>query len=83
MTKQFSYIQMLEEVTDKQTLLSVKLVELQGQQLMLSSKLIFTFDKKQRKEIIDDSKKLDKQINTLTKALKKINKISAKLQKMM
>lgn len=83
MTKQFSYIQMLKEVTDKQTLLSVKLVELQGQQLMLTSKLILTFDKKQRKEIIDSSKKLDKQINVLTKALKKINKLSAKLQKMM
>ena len=46
MTKQFSYIQILEEVTDKQTLLSVKLVELQSQQLMLTAKLIFTFDKK-------------------------------------
>lgn len=83
MTKQFSYIQMLEEVTDKQTLLSVKLVELQSQQLMLTLKLIFTFDKKQRKAMIDDSKKLDKQIKALTKALTKINKLSDKLQKMM
>jgi hypothetical protein len=83
MTKQFSYIQMLEEVTDKQTLLSAKLIELQSQQLMLTSKLIFTFDKKQRKVIIDGSKKLDKQINAVSKALVKINKLSDKLQRMM
>jgi hypothetical protein len=83
MTKQFSYIQMLEEVMDKQNLLSVKLVELQSQQLMLTSKLIFTFDKKQRKAMIDDSKKLDKQIKALTKTLTKINKLSDKLQKVM
>jgi hypothetical protein len=80
MTKQLSYIQILEEATDKQTLLSIKLVELQGQQLMLTSKLIFTFDKKQRKEITKESKKLDKQINVLTKAL---NKLSATLQRVM
>jgi hypothetical protein len=74
---------MLEEVTEKQNLLSIKFIELQGQQLMLTSKLILTFDKKQRKEIIDGSKKLNKQINALSKALKKINKLFAKLQKIM
>lgn len=82
MTKQLTYIQMLEEVTDKQTSLGIKLAELQGQQLMLTSKLLFAFDKKQRKEIMGESKKLDKQINAVAKALEKINKISAKLQKM-
>lgn len=83
MTKQLTYIQMLEEVTDKQTSLGIKLAELQGQQLMLTSKLLFAFDKKQRKEIMGENKKLDKQINAVVKALEKINKISAKLQKMM
>ena len=33
--------------------------------------------------MIDGSKKLDKQINAVSKALVKINKLSDKLQKMM
>ena len=81
MTNYFSYLSFLTDVVNKQFEISRKIDDLQLNHSHLSYQLCYEMDEEKRKLMLTALKDIEKKIVRCQKALKKISKLSKKIQK--
>jgi thymidylate synthase ThyX len=81
MTRNFTKLHLLTEMMNKQLVLRAKLAKLQGELLILTSRLMFTADKQQRKTINESISKIKREIRSTTRAFKKAHAACNRLSK--